>query len=100
MLPSGEILGNGDSRVIYTGDNSKRAAFQCAGSLVQWQKEIGCYLNGNSRLLLALSMVLVAPLLKLLQQESGGFHLFDCSSIGKSIAGMVAMSALGDPLRL
>lgn len=100
VLPSGEIIGNPENKVIYIGDTSKREAFQTAGSLEQWREEIGRYVEGNSRLMLALGMVLAAPLLKLMRQESGGFHFFGSSSIGKSISGLIAVSALGEPTRI
>lgn len=100
ILPSGEVLGGSDSKVIYTGDRSKREAFQASGSLQDWQDNIGRYLTGNSRPLLALGMVFAAPLLRLVNQESGGFHFFGSSSIGKSISGLLAVSAVGNPTRL
>ena len=100
VLPSGEVLGSPEGKVIYIGDTSKQEAFQSAGSVAQWQAEIGRYLAGNSRPLLALGMVFAAPLLRLVKQESGGFHFFGSSSIGKSISGLIAVSALGDPSRL
>lgn len=100
ILPSGEVLGGAGCKVIYTGDTSKRQAFQSAGGLQDWQEKIGRYLTGNSRPLLALGMVFAAPLLRLVNQESGGFHFFGSSSIGKSISGLIAVSAIGDPMRL
>lgn len=100
VLPNGEVIGHAANKVMYTGDNSRKAAYAVSGSLKEWQDEIARYARGNSRLLLALGVVFAAPLLGVLREESGGFHFFGSSSIGKSIAGMVAVSAIGEPTGL
>lgn len=85
VLPNGEVIGHAESKVIYTGDNSRKAAYTVSGSLKDWQNEIARYARGNSRLLLALGVVFAAPLLGVLREESGGFHFFGSSSIAKAL---------------
>ncbi|QMT34129.1 DUF927 domain-containing protein [Conchiformibius steedae DSM 2580] len=100
VLPSGEVIGNPDKNIIYTGDTSKRESFEVSGSLKDWQEHVARYLAGNSRPLLALGTVFAAPFLGILRDENGGFHFYGSSSIGKSLLGMAAMSAMGEPAGL
>ena len=68
-----------------------------AGTILGWQEHVGELCKGNSRLILAVSMALAAPLLYLTGDESGGVHLYGGSSIGKSTASYVAQSVWGPP---
>ncbi|KLT73226.1 helicase [Neisseria arctica] len=99
ILPSGEVIHTGEeaARIIYNGDKSQAAAYLQSGSLEQWQAEIARYAAGNSRLCLALGIAFAAPLLSLLNVESGGFHLYGDSSDGKTTAARVALSVWGKP---
>jgi uncharacterized protein (DUF927 family) len=72
--------------------------FKLAGSLEGWQAEVAAPAAGSSRLVLAVSAALAGPLLHLVGEESGGFHLFGASSIGKTVALHAARSAWGVPL--
>lgn len=98
ILPDGSTIGQG-GKVIYNGDKSQAAAYQASGSLAEWQSEIAAYAAGNSRLCLALGTAFAAPLLSLLQMESGGFHLYGDSSDGKTTAARVALSVWASPER-
>lgn len=68
-----------------------------AGSLEQWQQQVGALCVGNHRLAFAASIAFAGPLLHLLGQESGGFHFHGISSSGKSTTGRVACSVYGPP---
>lgn len=68
-----------------------------AGTLEQWQQQIGALCVGNHRLAFATSIAFAGPLLQLLGQESGGFHFHGISSSGKSTTGRVACSVYGPP---
>lgn len=100
IMPNGEIIGKPETPVFYIGDLSKKRAYGAAGSLEEWQENIGRYLKGNSRLLLAVGAVFAAPLLAIMKHENGGFHFFGQSSIGKSVSGMTALSLVGNPEEL
>lgn len=99
LLPNGEAIHDGQEapRIIYNGDTSQAAAYTPAGTLEAWQQQIARYAAGNSRLCLALGTALAAPLLSLLGEESGGFHLYGDSSDGKTTAARVALSVWGKP---
>jgi uncharacterized protein (DUF927 family) len=73
-------------------------AFNTCGTLEGWQQQIGRYIPGNSRLVLAACVAFAAPLLRIINAESGLFHLRGGSSIGKSTALSVSASIWGgDP---
>ena len=103
ILPSGEVIrpDNAEAgRVIYNGDKSQAPAYEAAGTVQEWNAEIGQYLTGNSRLCLAVGTALAAPLIGLLNMEAGGFHLFGDSRDGKSTAARAALSVWGSPTAL
>ena len=99
ILPSGETITatDKDPAIIYNGDTSQAKAYQPNGELTDWQQNIARYAVGNSRLCLALGASFAAPLLSLLNEESGGFHLMGDSSDGKTTAAKVALSVWGKP---
>lgn len=98
ILPSGEVLCADDNSrpVIYNGDTSHAAAYTVSGSLKDWQQQIARYMAGNSRLCLAIGTALAAPLLAILHEPNGGFHLYGDSSDGKTTAAKVALSVWGE----
>ena len=98
ILPSGDII-SPDKRppIIYQGDKSQAAAYAPSGTLAQWQADIARYAAGNSRLCLALGTAFAAPLLSLLNEESGGFHIYGDSSDGKTTAARVSLSVWARP---
>ena len=95
ILPSGEVLGDAEN-LHYHGDTSQGADYQPRGSLADWQA-LARLAQGNSRLCLALGCAFAAPLLHLLDHESGGFHLYGDSSDGKTTAALFALTVWGNP---
>lgn len=94
VLPDGVIGGKEDEMIILETAVSDNL-FNTAGTLKEWQDEIGRYCVGNSRLILSVSFALTGCLLHLLGMEGGGLHLFGQSSCGKSTALKVAGSVCG-----
>lgn len=68
-----------------------------AGTLEQWQQQIGALCVGNNRLTFVVCVAFAGPLLHLLGHESGGFHLYGDSSGGKTTHLQVAASVWGGP---
>ena len=95
ILPSGEVLGEAEN-IHYHGDTSQGADYQPRGDLADWQ-QLARLADGNSRLCLALGCAFAAPLLHLLDHESGGFHLYGDSSDGKTTAALFALTVWGNP---
>jgi putative DNA primase/helicase len=66
-----------------------------AGTLDQWRQKVAAFCVGNHRLAFAVSMAFAGPLLKILGQESGGFHFYGDSSGGKTTHSRAAASVWG-----
>ncbi|EKY07825.1 hypothetical protein HMPREF9120_00939, partial [Neisseria sp. oral taxon 020 str. F0370] len=98
ILPNGEIVNQTSEKVIYNGTGGQ--AYTEAGGLKDWQDNIARYAAGNSRLLLALGTSLSAPLLHILHEAGGGFHICGDSSDGKTTAALVGLSVWGQPQTL
>jgi uncharacterized protein (DUF927 family)/5S rRNA maturation endonuclease (ribonuclease M5) len=69
--------------------------FTVAGTVGDWQENVGRFCSGNSRLILAASCAFAGPLVSLVGGESGGVHLVGATSTGKSTALVVGGSVLG-----
>ncbi len=96
VLPSGEIINTSKTNIIYNGDSSQASYYESKGTLKEWQDNIARYAVGNSRFCLALGSAFASPLMRLLDIEGGGFHLFSDSSDGKTTAANVALSVWGE----
>lgn len=95
VLPD-EVYGNSSNeRVVYQTASKDQKTFEQTGTLEQWQKHIGRFCVGNSRLAFAVCVALAAPLLYLTEDESGGFHYRGDSSQGKTTALIVGGSVCG-----
>lgn len=109
ILPSGEVIHTQDHKnkkdkhspqTLYNGDTSQAAAFCVSGSLKEWQEQVSQYAAGNSRLCLAIGTALAAPLLAILGEQNGGFHIYGKSSDGKTTAAKVGLSVWGQPEKI
>lgn len=94
ILPD-EAVGEAEGERIILQSNVDDYRLNVRGSLEDWQKNVGRYCEGNSRLLFAASVAFAAPLLRPLGQEGGGFHFRGQSSKGKSTTTIVAGSIYG-----
>ena len=99
VLPS-EILGERatDERIVYQPErfSPTRQSVRTEGSLFAWQTDVAMRCEGNPVLAFFMAAALAAPLLSLLRQEGGGFHLYGQTSKGKTTALQVAASVWGD----
>lgn len=69
--------------------------FTVSGTVEEWREHIGQYCSGNSMLVFAVSVALAGPLMRLVGEPSGGFHLYGRNGRGKSTALYVAASVWG-----
>jgi putative DNA primase/helicase len=76
------------------------SAFECKGTLEDWQINVAAHAIGNSRLIFALGVAFGAALTEWLDIEGGGFNFVGESSKGKTTACLVAASVFGHPERL
>ena len=97
IMPEQTIGHNLNERCIFQPKGlSHETGVAQKGSLEEWQA-LALMCSGNSRLVFAVSSAFAAPLLTLINMESGGFNFYGESSIGKSTALYVACSVYGSP---
>jgi uncharacterized protein (DUF927 family)/5S rRNA maturation endonuclease (ribonuclease M5) len=95
VLPDRSIGSNDSEQVLFYTDGEVDHKYRVAGTLDEWQKQVGRLCSGNTRLVFAVSCAFAAPLLDLLKAESAGFHLRGLSSTGKTTALLAAGSVWG-----
>lgn len=88
-------IGTEAERMIYQSPWELEHHYRVSGTVNDWRVNLGRYCPGNSRLVFVVSTAFAGPLLSLTGEESGGFHLRGSSSMGKSIAQLVAGSVWG-----
>lgn len=96
VTPNGQF-GETDERIVLQSSSCESAAWAVSGTVEEWIDGIGKLIVGNSRLVLAASVALAAPLVRLLNLESAGFHFRGGSSVGKTSALHIAASIWGPP---
>ncbi|ROL72553.1 DNA/RNA helicase, superfamily II protein [Pseudomonas chlororaphis] len=96
LLPEQQI-GSHEEHLHFYEAGAQLPPISEAGSLEQWQQQIGALCVGNHRLSFVVSVAFAGPLLNLLGHESGGFHFYGDSSGGKTTHLQVAASVYGGP---
>jgi len=95
VLPD-EVFGQPkDCEVVFQPPYVINHHYRIAGTFDGWKKEVAARAVGNSRLVFAISVGFVGPLLKLAHLDGGGFHFRGASSTGKSTALHVMVSVWG-----
>lgn len=96
VLPE-QILGRPTEEIVYQPDVPMLAAdtIHGRGTLKDWQEGVADACVGNPVLMFSLMVGLAGPLLKLCQEQSGGFHLYGVTTAGKTTAAQVAASVWG-----
>jgi len=95
VLPNKIFFKNEHAESMILQKEGDFAAFRAKGTLKEWQTNVAELCTGNDRLIFALAVAFAPPLLHLMGEESGGFHLIGSSSIGKTLALRVAGSVWG-----
>jgi len=95
ILPKETFAQDASETILFQSDDFVDDPYQVGGSLEEWQNELARYAVGNSRLVFAISSAFAAPLLSIVKEESGGFHLRGGSSIGKTTGLALAASVWG-----
>lgn len=100
LLPDGEVIGTSASGEAVVLDNPPEdAARLCAsaGTLAGWQAEVAALAVGNPLAAFCMAAAFAAPLLHLLGEPGGGFHLSGSSKRGKTAAARMGLSAWARP---
>lgn len=92
-----EVIGEGAEAVILQTASVQGKDFRVAGTLEDWQEQVGRYCVGNSRVAFAVSLAFAAPLLRLVGMDGGGYHLKGESTDGKTTTMKAATSICGGP---
>ncbi len=95
VLGNGRVIGD----ALVTTDSVSEdlmAGFHTKGTLAAWKKQVAAPCVGNPLMMLAVSHAFTGPLLSVLGQTGGGFHLRGLSSRGKSTIQYVATSVWGE----
>lgn len=96
LLPEQQVGAHSEHLHFYEA-GSQLPPISEAGTLEQWQEQIGAMCVGNHRLAFVVGVAFAGPLLHMLGHESGGFHLYGDSSGGKTTHLQVAASIYGGP---
>ena len=87
VLPDGVIgeTENGEG-VLFDGDESAAPKYASKGTLKDWQDNVAAIALCSNRIAFFTCIGFAAPLARLVNEPSGGFHLVGDSSLGKSSA--------------
>lgn len=96
VTPS-ESIGKTDEIVMFQHTQAIEPALATAGTVSDWRDNVAALAAGNSRVAFALAVAFAGPLVKIVAEDSGGFHLRGASSTGKTTALEAAASVWGNP---
>lgn len=99
VLPDA-VFGQGDDEVFYRSDDPSPSPYSLAGTLDGWRDEVARAVEDFDVPVFALSVAFAAPLLELLNVQSGGFHFMGTSTTGKTTSQNWALSVWGKPQNL
>jgi len=96
-LPS-ETIGDAGELVVFQNAHAIEPAFATVGTAQEWRDSVAALAAGNTRVVFAVCTAFAGALVRMVGEDSGGFHLRGKSSCGKSTALKAAASVWGDPL--
>jgi uncharacterized protein (DUF927 family) len=98
VLPDGAIGTTATNEEwLFDSGGPDASPYKQRGTLMQWRDHVASLYAGNSRLVFAVSIAFASPLLRLIGEESGGFHYRGDSSDGKTTALLAAAGVCGSP---
>ncbi|QZA81974.1 DUF927 domain-containing protein [Deefgea piscis] len=101
VLPTGEVIGEPDSRLFYPAAATYRPAFTPKVTSQAWRDTVGALVKDNPLPMTAVACALAGAVLELIGARDGiGLHLHTETSSGKSTCGDVAASIWGNPAKL
>lgn len=95
VLPNATYGDTGRERVLWQTEARNDTLYNIAGDLDGWRQNVAARCAGNSRLVFSVSAAFAPPLLPIVDEESGGFHLKGKSRAGKTVALRAAGSVWG-----
>jgi uncharacterized protein (DUF927 family) len=96
VLPARTIGVTGNETVSFVG--SRNAPYGERGTLEEWRDSVGVLTCGHDRAMFAIATAFAAPLVGLVETESGGFNFYGQSSSGKTsiVRGAASVWGRGD----
>lgn len=97
VLP-GAVIGQTQSEIVYHSDipESYSRTLGPHGELAEWIEQVAKPCLGNPLLMFGAMAALAGPLLELVGEQCGGFHVYGTTSGGKTTVGQVAASVWGN----
>lgn len=95
VLPDTTIGLSKEKIILQQGISGEATGYETAGTLAEWNQQLGRLCVGNSRCIMAVCCALAGPLLAILNREGGGLHIVGGSSEGKTTALIMAASVIG-----
>ena len=86
VLPNQIIGNNYGEQVVFDGESAHAPKYASKGTLKEWQENVANVARYSSRIGFFICIAFAAPLVRLANEQSGGFHLVGGSSLGKSSA--------------
>lgn len=95
VLPDA-TYGESNNRLVFqTTDPDNMKRYSRKGTLESWQQNVAAPCQGNSRAVLSICVGMATPLLALLGEDNGGFHIRGNSSSGKTVCLGIGASVWG-----
>lgn len=94
VLPDA-VVGKDSDKVVLQTASRVADSYSVAGTLDGWREGVGAKARYNDVLMLAIACQFAGPMLKLVNSEGGGVHIYGGSSRGKSTCADAACSVWG-----
>lgn len=97
IMPDGNVIGEQDTPVMFTGGSAARAAYGVKGTTESWREHVARLAHRNPFQMLAAATAFAAPLIGIVNADGFGIHLYASSTAGKTTAEDFATSLYGLP---
>ncbi|ELJ4218292.1 DUF927 domain-containing protein [Salmonella enterica] len=97
IMPDGEIIGDGEKRIVFHGRSATSSGYTVAGTAQSWRENVAALVAGNHSMMLGVAAALAAPLVGLVGADGFGVHFFQQSSAGKTTTANIGSSIYGNP---
>jgi len=97
IMPDGEIIGEAERPVLFSGRSSAASGYKVTGTADSWRGSVARLAEGNYSMMTGIAAALAAPLIGLSGADGFGIHFYQQSSAGKTTTANAATSLYGDP---
>ncbi|EFJ8467096.1 DUF927 domain-containing protein [Escherichia coli] len=97
IMPNGDVIGEPETPVMFTGGSASRLAYHVKGTTESWRTTVAKLAYKNPFQMLAAATALAAPLIGVIGADGFGVHLYAQSTAGKTTAEDFASSLYGIP---